>query len=239
MDDGSGNVFTIIIGLVAVFVLLQLRRTLGKKTGYDGSDEKDDSKDRHPFDLNKKPQNEEDNIVPLYPDSEEEEAAPVHLGREKLGIEPKSPFYDKVVEMHNIDPTFNMREFIDGAEGAYAMILESFWRGDKEILKQMLNRKVCEQFSSVIDDFNLNGQSFGNEIKDIEKISLEDLSLAGSMAEVTLKFQTAILSFVKDSNGKVIDGNPDRHVVLNDIWTFVRDLKSSDPNWTLTKTKSI
>jgi predicted lipid-binding transport protein (Tim44 family) len=81
--------------------------------------------------------------------------------------------------------------------------------------------------------------SFGNKIKDIEKISIDDINLTGSLAEVTLQFETLILSYTKDDKGHILAGDDERPVLLNDIWTFVRDVKSSDPNWTLTKTRSV
>ncbi len=239
MDDGSDGSFIIIMAFIAGFLLLQLRRTLGKKTGYDGSDEK---KPRHPYDLKtpeKKSEGKKDNIVPLYPDQDKPEKKEVLVKPERLGIERKSPFYEKVKEIHSLDNSFNMLEFIDGAEGAYAMILESFWSGDKKTLRSMLSKNVFKQFSQVVDNMQADQITFGNKIKDIEKISIEEISLSGSLTEITLKFQTLILSYTKDEKDHILAGDKDRAVVLNDIWTFVRDVKSSDPNWTLTKTRSV
>ena len=32
------------------------------------------------------------------------------------------------------DPSFDLGQFVDGAKGAYRMILESFWKGDRDTL---------------------------------------------------------------------------------------------------------
>ena len=40
-------------------------------------------------------------------------------------------------------------------------------------------------------------------------------------------------------NGDVIDGDPNAVVNVGDFWTFSRNTKSRDPNWTLVATSSL
>ncbi|MBI2977938.1 MAG: TIM44-like domain-containing protein, partial [Rhodospirillales bacterium] len=37
----------------------------------------------------------------------------------------------------------------------------------------------------------------------------------------------------------VVDGNPNAVIEVTDFWTFARDSKSRDPNWTLVATNSL
>ena len=48
------------------------------------------------------------------------------------------------------DRRFDLLPFLEGAKGAYAMILEAFWRGDKEELRQLCDSDVYEGFASAI-----------------------------------------------------------------------------------------
>ena len=36
--------------------------------------------------------------------------------------------------------------------------------------------------------------------------------------------------------GQVIDGDPKTVRTVNDVWTFTRDVRSGDPNWTIVAT---
>jgi predicted lipid-binding transport protein (Tim44 family) len=41
---------------------------------------------------------------------------------------------------------------------------------------------------------------------------------------------------IKDQEGNIVDGDSDNVSPIVDIWTFCRDVKRKDPNWTLVST---
>jgi predicted lipid-binding transport protein (Tim44 family) len=47
-----------------------------------------------------------------------------------------------------------------------------------------------------------------------------------------------MISVTRDAKGQVVDGDPRAVRKIVDIWTFARNLRSSDPNWNLIKTQS-
>jgi predicted lipid-binding transport protein (Tim44 family) len=47
-----------------------------------------------------------------------------------------------------------------------------------------------------------------------------------------------MITVTHDQSGKVVDGSPDKVVQIDDIWTFVRDTDSRDPNWKLAATET-
>ena len=58
------------------------------------------------------------------------------------------------------------------------------------------------------------------------------------MAKVTVKFTSEQIDIVKDSEGRIIAGDPGETIEIVDIWTFARDTRSRDPNWQLVATRS-
>jgi predicted lipid-binding transport protein (Tim44 family) len=40
----------------------------------------------------------------------------------------------------------------------------------------------------------------------------------------------------RDAEGEVVDGGPGGVASVTDIWTFARNTRSRDPNWTLVAT---
>ncbi len=223
----------IILALVAVFILLQLRRTLGKKTGYDPTKDQPGDRDssyRRPTDQSHS--DDEDNVVPIRREEDQPEPAV------NLGLAKSSPFYSVIEKIHLFDHTFNLRSFFDGAEYAYGLVLNAFWSGDRKTLRNMLSRQVFDQFDGVIADMERKKLRHENKLMDIEKIDLKDVNLTGSLAEITVEFTSHMIMTTRDGDGNIIEGNADRAIKVIDIWTFCRDVKSRDPNWTLVATRT-
>tara|TARA_R110002096_G_scaffold436105_1_gene668039 strand:- start:41910 stop:42605 length:696 start_codon:yes stop_codon:yes gene_type:complete len=230
MDD---NLFLIIMAFVAGFIILQLRRTLGRKDGYDGKDEKGSDSSLREKGAPR------DNVIPikggLVQDDQPAEAPQATID---IGVTKSSPFYSTLEKINSYDRSFTLPTFIDGAEYAYGMILNAFWDGDIKTLRSFLSRDVFSQFEAAINDMKSAEQRFDNVLNDIEKIELEDASIDGSMAELTLKFNSHMTIAVKDVDGNVVDGDPEKVVPVLDIWTFCRDVRRGDPNWTLVSTSN-
>lgn len=234
MDD---NFFIIVMALVAGFIILQLRRTLGRKDGYDGKDE--NTPDSHLRERESDASSFTDNVIPIKGGDTTRSEFQERMEDEKdLGISKSSPHYDILEKIRSFDRGFTLPDFIDGAEYAYGMILNAYWDGDVNTLRNYLSRDVHSQFEAAIADMKEKGHSFENKIEDVEKIDLEDASIQGSMAELTLRYTGHMTIVVRDSDGNIVSGDPEEPVRVIDIWTFCRDVKRGDPNWTLVSTSN-
>ena len=58
-----------------------------------------------------------------------------------------------------------------------------------------------------------------------------------NIIEVTVDFVSEIISCVKDKNNKILSGDPEKVKKVFDTWKFVKDSKSSSPNWLLIDTQ--
>lgn len=229
--ESEGFELIIILALVAVFILFQLRRTLGKKGGYDPSENREDKPSQQ-----QGYQQNEDNVVQIRPDSQSAES--VREAAANIGLNISSPYYAVIEKIHGFDPSFNLRSFYDGAEYAYGTILTAFWNQDRNILRGMLSRQVFDQFDRAIDDQKQQNHHNDNKLMDIEKIDLVEASLSGTLAELTVEFTSHMIMVTRDSDDNIVTGNADKTVKISDIWTFCRDVKSRDPNWTLVATRT-
>ena len=235
MNNDSESLSLIIIAFVAGFIILQLRRTLGRRDGYDG---KDEEQKNNPFKENRpsgKP--DADNIIPIHggPNDDDNSPQPTE-GTQDIGVSPSSPHYKALEKISKIDRNFTLPNFIDGAEYAYGMILNAFWSGDINTLKNYLSKDVCAEFDGAINAMKEEGKHFQNELADVEKIELIDASIDGSMAELTVRYNSHMTIVIKDEEGNIVDGAEDKVAPIVDIWTFCRDVKRGDPNWTLVST---
>lgn len=233
MQNDSDSLSLIILAFVAGFIILQLRRTLGRRDGYDGKDERDQN---NPFKDNRSDRSDNnENVIPLRTGYGEENEKPAEPTID-VGVKKSSPFYATLEKICKFDRSFTLPLFIDGAEYAYGMILNAFWTGDSKTLKNFLNRDVFAQFDDAVKAMKDDGKSFDNTLNDIEKIELVDASIEGSMAELTVKYSSHMTIAIKDDEGNVVEGDPEKVVPIVDVWTFCRDVKRNDPNWTLVST---
>jgi predicted lipid-binding transport protein (Tim44 family) len=134
------------------------------------------------------------------------------------------------------DPTFDVSRFLEGAQGAYRMVLEAFWKGDREGLAFLTGGEVKAAFEQAIADREAAGHRLDNRLIAIERAIIVDAELQGRDASVSVRFDADIAAVTRDQEGEVIAGSLSDAVTAHDVWTFRRTLGSSDPNWLLVET---
>jgi len=134
------------------------------------------------------------------------------------------------------DGGFDAAHFLEGARSAYRMILEAYWRGDEESLRRLTSDDVYEAFSSAIAERKASGQQLDNRLVTIESAVIEQARLTGQVAAVTVRFDADIAAVTRDLEGNVVAGSLTDAVPTHDVWTFSRQVRSDDPNWTLVET---
>jgi predicted lipid-binding transport protein (Tim44 family) len=72
----------------------------------------------------------------------------------------------------------------------------------------------------------------------IDNATIAGAGLVGQTARIIVRFVAKLSSVTRDAQGEVVDGSANSVVDHIDLWTFVRDVRSRDPNWQLTATES-
>jgi predicted lipid-binding transport protein (Tim44 family) len=134
------------------------------------------------------------------------------------------------------DRRFDVNQFVVGARSAYGMILEAFWRGDKDELGQLCDRDVYEGFAGAIDAREAAGETIQARLIRIEDARIVSADYAAPMARITVRFVADVASVTRDSDGAVIAGSLNDAIESRDLWTFSRDLTARDPDWLLDET---
>jgi predicted lipid-binding transport protein (Tim44 family) len=134
------------------------------------------------------------------------------------------------------DRRFDLGQFLGGARSAYQMILEAYWRGDKEELRQLCDNDVFEGFAAAIDARTAAGETLDNRLIRVEEAVIDAAQYNAPMARITVRFVADIATVTRDADGHVIAGSLDDAIESRDLWTFSRDLTSRDPDWLLDET---
>lgn len=238
MIMGDGFPFDILfLGLVAAFLILQLRRVLGRRTGHEKPPP--DIFSRNTADEEEK----EGNVIQL-PEGDYEPINDVEPSADDAAKEapPRRTDDEEAIaglkEIQAANKNFDADDFLQGASAAFEMIIETFAAGDKSTLRPLLSDDVYDDFTSAIKAREDSGEILENSLVGLKKVEILEAGLDGRIATLTVKFVSEQISVTCDAKGEVIDGDPEHIVQMIDIWTFSRNLRSRDPNWTLVETRS-
>ena len=153
----------------------------------------------------------------------------------KQGIQKETT--NKNLENQTFDDSAK-QEFLNGAKAAYEMIVTSFAKGDKNVLKPLLNKEIYKNFSDEID--NKKKENIKSELTfvGVKSAKIKNFEKKDNIYTFTVDFVSEIITCKKDKNNKVIEGNPDIIKIVNDIWKFSKNMWSNNPNWYLVETKA-
>jgi predicted lipid-binding transport protein (Tim44 family) len=140
-------------------------------------------------------------------------------------------------EIVRSDPDFAPDAFVQGARGAFEMILLAYAQGDTDTLKPLLAPDVFAGFAGAIRERQTAKQTLETTLVGIRSADITVLRMAGRMAEVTVKFVTEQVNVLRDADGKPVDGEAAAVQKLTDLWTFARDTRSESPDWMLVRTE--
>ncbi len=222
MSGDSYLLDIVFFAVVAVALIMRLRNVLGKRTG----------NERPPPQWER--QEAPDNVVDIGT-ARSRAAAPDEAEDEKL---PPGPLGEGVAEIRAADPSFRLDPFLSGARMAFEMILQAFAAGDLRTLRPLLADGVYRPFADAIEARGRSGETLISELMGIREVKAVDARMNGTLAEVTVRFVSEQVNAVKDSEGRVVDGDPNRVIDVIDIWTFRRDTRTADPNWQLVATRA-
>lgn len=144
---------------------------------------------------------------------------------------------DGLLEIVKADKGFEVGAFLNGAQDAFAIIVESFAAGERDTLKNLLNDTVYGAFEGAISAREEQGHTQENEIRAIRKAEVIEARMQGKEAQITMRFVADQMSLTKDKEGAIIDGDADKTSVMRDIWVFGRNVRSKDPRWLVVETR--
>lgn len=130
-------------------------------------------------------------------------------------VEPALAGGNGLLDIQLADHDFDAQKFLSGARQAYAQIIAAFVSGDRASLKPLLSADVYAAFDAGI---TARGETPAAFVK-LNDARIAAAALHDRTAEITVAF-----------NAQFATGP------VTDVWTFARQVDSSDPNWTLVAT---
>ncbi len=219
MEDGYLRI--LLFAALAAFLVFQLRKQLGKRTGHQG--QRPDT--RLPRRAREEPEEgATDNVLQLADRGEEPPA--------------DSPLAAGITQIQVHDPGFDVDTFLAGAKAAFEIVVGAFAAADRTALRPLLSREVYDNFTGAIEARAAAGEEMKTTVVAIKSVDVLEAEMLGYDASVTVKFVSVQINLTRDGDGKVTSGHPEREVEVTDIWTFRRNTRRRDPNWSIVATRT-
>ena len=209
----------VILALVALFIGLRLYSVLGERTGHE----------QQPI---LKPADPDARVEPRM--TQPSAPQPISADSGDMAFLPTAG--PGVRALLAADPTFDVARFLEGAKGAYRMVLESFWKGELDAVRGHVDDHVFETFSSAVEQRKKDGLVLDNRLVAVDQAVIAEASVDRAVAIVTVRFEADIAAVTRNSEGQVVAGSMSDAVQTRDLWSFRRDISSRDPNWVLIET---
>lgn len=218
----SAVIQLLVLAGVAIFLILRLKSVLGTREGFEKPpvplSEKSDMRDIN------RPEFE---VIEGGPDHDIIDNVPEH-----------SDAATALAAMKRADNDFNVTQFLQGARGAYEMILMGFKAGDLSEVEGFIAPDVLESLSEAIAERERQALRIEATFVGIRELKLVEATFdeATGDAEMVVRFTAELTSVVKNPAGEIVEGSPTEIVRQRDTWTFARDMRADDPNWQLVAT---
>lgn len=225
MGDGLAFFDILIFAVIAGILLLRLRHVLGRRTGHE-------EPRSNPFTSGERDRRNgrgDDNVVPL--------PARGFGAGEDDGDEDDSAQASGLGAVRALDPRFDEAGFVRGAKIAFGMIVEAYAHGDTDTLRPLLADDLYDGFSEAIARRNADGESLDTRIESLYA-EVDDARTEGRTVFITVRFESRQINVTRNRAGEVTEGDPTTPAEVVDLWTFARDTRSNDPNWTLVATST-
>lgn len=208
----------LVLAGIAVFLILRLKSVLGTRDGYEPPRQTPGPQVKH---------EREFEVIEGGPDPDIVD----HVAEDSNAAK-------ALMAMKDVEPSFSVGEFLQGARGAYEMILMGFEKGDLASIKPFLSDDVYEAFASVVEQREQQGLTVEGEFVGVRETTLHDAEFdpVSREGEVSVRFVGELTHVVRDRAGDIVEGDERQVKRQKDIWTFARAMGSDDPNWQLVAT---
>lgn len=210
----------VLLAMIAAFLGMRLYSVLGKRTGHEQEPVLPRRDDRAA-------------PAPVRLDDGEAPAATQGAAADTSGLVYEPAAETGLRALLAADRHFDAGRFMEGAESAYRMILEAYWSGDRDTLRDLCDDDSYEAFAEAIAAREARGEKLDNRLIGIDSAKITSVDLHRNEARVTVRYRADISAVTRDADGRMIAGSMSDASATDDLWTFRRTIGSSDPNWLL------
>ncbi|WP_333947885.1 Tim44/TimA family putative adaptor protein [Candidatus Liberibacter brunswickensis] len=224
-----GDFLILLFAFITIFIFLQLRSVLGKKSTREKPFPDYLNEKKKKFSLSKedtwnvlsfkkvKKQDILDSVNELFP----------------IGTHLNKTMRDIISICSNFDP----KDFLNNARSSYETIVDSFFEGKIHEIEKLVDGKVYQDFNDSLMERKYNEKNVKSSLVGIDDFKIVNASIENNSIYITIRIVGQFISASYDKNDALISSDPEIFGKVIDVWTFTRNVSSDNPNWILISTK--
>lgn len=146
------------------------------------------------------------------------------------GLFAKTELSETLTEICKLDNSFETKRFLKQCEtDIIPNILEAMTRGELEILKDWCHEGPYNLFAIPFKEALKKGYKIDSKILDIDNVDLMMGKIMEQGPVLIISFTSQQVMCVKDKDGTVVEGDPNKVMRVNYVWVLCRDITETDP----------
>lgn len=137
------------------------------------------------------------------------------------------------------DINFNQNNFLKGVESAVEMINDAFSNKDIDTLKSLLSDNIFTDFKTKIDTLTSQNKILKSSLISIQSKKIENITFKDDKIIIDVSLKMEQINFIENENKEVIIGDKKRIDIVNEKWSFERDINSKTNFWLVNNISNI
>jgi predicted lipid-binding transport protein (Tim44 family) len=135
---------------------------------------------------------------------------------------------------------FNETEFLKGVEEAVDIVSYLFDKKNFDVMDKVLSEKLFQQLKVQIDELEKQDRFLKSELISIKSKKIDSVRVEKPCAYIVLSIQSEQINYVEDKEGNVIYGNKKDRNLVDEIWTFSREIPNKKETfWIVDDVKTV
>jgi len=145
------------------------------------------------------------------------------------GLFAKTEMSEVMTEICKIDQNFNQEKFLKICEREIIPnVLEALIRGDLDILKDWCFEAPYNALAHPIEQAKKAGYYLDSKVLDVSQAEMMTGKIMEQGPVLVINFTAQQIMVVRDSKGKVVEGDPDKIMRITYVWALCRDQEEID-----------
>ncbi|KAL7074126.1 hypothetical protein ACQ4LE_006690 [Meloidogyne hapla] len=153
------------------------------------------------------------------------------LERIQFAFTPQDDVSKVLTEISKVDPNFNKHDWLRFCEKEMIPnILEAVIQMNVNVLNDWCYERAFKMISQGINEYSKIGyNTFDSQIIDVSKVEMVSGKMMDQGPTLVITFQVFMIHVLKNSEGKVIEGDPNNAIRVHHVWVLCRDMEEFNP----------
>jgi len=147
---------------------------------------------------------------------------------------------DPATRLKILSPSFEMKKFLKEAKNSYKSILKFYAEGNTPALSDLINIEMMRKFAYKITKREEAKSICKINVLKIKETIIEKISFEQDVvAFLRVIFKSEVIHYITNKKNKITAGHKRKIDNRKDVWTFSKNLGSTDSTWKLVEVNQL